>query len=74
MRERTRLDNQISGVRALETSLSDQIEMIAMAEEEGDSALVAEAEGALLGLKSEVSKRELESLLSGELDGNDAYL
>ena len=35
---------------------------------------MAEAEGALLALKTDVAKRELESLLSGELDGNDCYL
>ena len=74
MRERTRLDNQISGVRKLETDLSDQIELIAMAEAENDNDLVTEAESALLALKADVRVRELESLLSGELDGNDCYL
>src|SRR5690606_27562850 len=29
---------------------------------------------ALLAIKQDVARRELESLLSGELDGNDAYL
>lgn len=74
MRERTRLDGQISGVRKLETDLSDQIELIEMAEAENDNQLVAEAERALLLLKDDVRQRELESLLSGELDGNDCYL
>lgn len=74
MRERTRLDGQISGVRKLETDLSDQIELIEMAEAENDNDLVTEAEQALLALKNDVRQRELESLLSGELDGNDCYL
>lgn len=74
MRERTRLDSQIGGVRKLETTLSDNIDMIAMAEAEGDKAMVVEAENAILGLKDDVKKREIESLLSGEVDGNDAYL
>ena len=74
MRERTRLDGQISGVRKLETDLSDQIELIEMAEAENDNSLVAEAEKVLLSLKDDVRARELESLLSGELDGNDCYL
>lgn len=74
MRERTRLDTQISGVRKLETDLNDQIELIEMAEAENDNQLVSEAEQALLALKDDVRKRELESLLSGELDGNDCYL
>ncbi|MGH8485149.1 MAG: PCRF domain-containing protein, partial [Pseudomonas sp.] len=74
MRERTRLDGQIAGVRKLESDLSDQIELIAMAEAENDNSLVAEAEKILLSLKVDVRQRELESLLSGELDGNDCYL
>lgn len=45
-----------------------------MAEAENDNALVAEAEQSLLSIKDDVAKRELESLLSGENDGNDAYL
>jgi len=48
--------------------------MIELAEAEGDAALVADAEAALARLKEEAGKRELESLLSGEADGNDAYL
>lgn len=48
--------------------------MIEMAEAENDNALVADAEQALLSIKDDVAKRELESLLSGETDGNDAYL
>ena len=48
--------------------------MIELAEAEGDTALVADAEAALARLKEEAGKRELESLLSGEADGNDAYL
>jgi peptide chain release factor 2 len=61
-------------VRALERTLGDQVELIEMGEAEGDNALVNDAEKTLLSLKSEVARRELESLLSGELDGNDAYL
>ena len=41
---------------------------------EGDAGIVAEAEKNLLKLKNEVTKRGLASLLSGELDANDAYL
>ena len=45
-----------------------------MAEAEGDESLVTEAEKNLNDIKTEVERRGLESLLSGELDGNDAYL
>ncbi len=74
MRERTRLETQITAVRAIETNLNDQLEMIELAEMEGDAGLVAEAEKSLYSIKQDVAKREMDSLLSGELDGNDAYL
>jgi peptide chain release factor 2 len=61
-------------VRAIEGNLADQIGMIELAEAEGDAALVGEAEQALLAIKADVARRELESLLSGEMDDSDAYL
>jgi len=61
-------------VRAIENDLNDQLGMIELAEAEGDEALVADAEKSLYALKDDVAKRGLASLLSGELDGNDAYL
>jgi peptide chain release factor 2 len=61
-------------VRGIETNLKDQIEMIELAEMEDDAALVREAEAALMAIKKDVAAREMESLLSGEMDGNDAYL
>ncbi|MDE1901247.1 MAG: peptide chain release factor 2, partial [Alphaproteobacteria bacterium] len=74
MRERTQLDTAIKGYRELENGLRDNIEMIGMAEAEGDAAMVAEAENAILAMKAVAAQRELESLLSGEADGNDCYL
>ncbi len=74
MRERTRLDTAIRGYRELENGMRDNVELISMAEDEGDTTLVTEAENALFGLKELAAQRELESLLSGEADGNDCYL
>jgi peptide chain release factor 2 len=74
MQERTRLDGQISTVREVETNLSDNLELIEMGEAEGDNDIVTEAEAALDAMKADVEKRQLESLLSGEADSNDAYL
>ena len=36
MKERTALDNQIGRIRSMEATLTDNIELIAMGEEEGD--------------------------------------
>lgn len=74
MQERTRLDAQIKSVLDIEQSLADNTELIELAEEEGDLDIAAEAEQALTALKVEVERRQLESLLSGEVDGNDAFL
>lgn len=74
MKERTALDGRINKIRAIDTALNDNIELIAMGEEEGDASIVEEAEKALQALRKETEKYQLESLLSGEADGNDAYL
>ena len=74
MRERTALSNQIEAVQSVMDALNDNVEMIAMAEEEGDDSLVIECEETLKNLQSQAAKMELESLLSGEADKNDAYL
>lgn len=74
MKERTRLDNQIQGVKDIEQTLEDSVGLIELGEEEGDEEVVKEAEATLEELKVQVERRQLESLLSGEADGNDAYL
>ena len=74
MRERNRLDTAISSYRKIAAELDDTLGLIELAEAEGDQEMVAEAEKQLDVLKLEVHKRELESLLSGEADGNDCYL
>jgi peptide chain release factor 2 len=74
MRERQQLENQIGAVDRIEKELSDQIELIELAEVEGDRTVIAEAEAALKKLYAEVERRQLESMLSGEADANDAYL
>ncbi len=74
MRERTHLERSVRGYQEIESGLNDNVEMIKMAEAEGDASLVTEAENALLALRASAAQRELESLLSGEADGNDCYL
>lgn len=74
MRERNMLQAQIDSVRDIEVTLQDNIDMIDLAEAEGDVAIVAESEAALVSLQKTAAQMELESLLSGEADTNDAYL
>ncbi|HEV2300173.1 MAG TPA: peptide chain release factor 2 [Stellaceae bacterium] len=74
LRERQRLERAIEGCRRIERELEEAVELIALGEAEGDKDIVGEAEEALTRLRAEAQKRELESLLSGEADGNDCYL
>ncbi|SIS36978.1 bacterial peptide chain release factor 2 (bRF-2) [Insolitispirillum peregrinum] len=74
MRERTQLDNAINGFRRLERELDDAITLVELGEVEGDEDTINEGLASLRALREEVAKRELESLLSGEADGNDCYV
>ena len=74
MRERTALSGQVEGVQRLEAEVRDAVELAELAEAEGDAAMVADAVATLKALAAEAKRREIESLLSGEADGNDAYL
>ncbi|MDE1930367.1 MAG: peptide chain release factor 2 [Alphaproteobacteria bacterium] len=74
MRERTRLEKGVGGYRRIEQELTDTLGLAEMAESEGDQAMLDEAQKTLARLRDDVHARELDSLLSGEADGNDAYL
>ncbi len=74
MRERTKLATQVEAVRSLERGLSDAVEFAEMADAEGDEASLEDARAQLKALKESAGRSELEALLSGEADGNDAYL
>jgi len=74
MQERTTLEDQLNALVRIEQELDDQLTLIELGETENDQAVIAEGEQALARLKAEVSRRELEALLSGEADANSAYL
>jgi peptide chain release factor 2 len=74
MRERQSLEEGISACTRLKSELDDAVGLIELAEEEGDEAVADEALESLRKLAKQAAKRELETLLSGEADANDAYL
>ncbi len=74
MRERQDLDKRITMIRDLEQAIADNTELIEMGESEGDQSIVTDAEKALFALKPKVAETEIETLLSGEADANDAFL
>ena len=74
MQERTALDDQLTSISRIERELDDQLTMIELGEAEKDPQTISGAEASLKRLRADVSRRELEALLSGEADPNDSYL
>jgi len=74
LRERNHLESVINGTLALEQRHKDNMELAALGEEEGDTAIVAEAEVDLAAIAEQLRRLELESLLSGEADANDCFI
>ena len=74
MRERTRLDTAISATRAIEREMTDTVELIEMADAEGDEEMATEGVASLAALADRADRDKVTALLSGEADGNDTYI
>ena len=74
MRERRRLDEAIGATRKIETELTDTVELIEMAEMEGDEALVDDGVKSLGELADRAEKDKVAALLAGEADANNSYV
>ena len=74
MRERRRLDEAIGATTAIERELADTVELMAMAESEGDQALVDDAVNSLANLAARAERDKVAALLAGEADANNTYV
>ncbi|MGA9601273.1 MAG: peptide chain release factor 2 [Methylocystis sp.] len=74
MRERSELEERLSSQKKLEGELDDAVTLVELGEAEGDEATEKEGVAALKALLAEAKRLQLETLLSGEADANDAYL
>jgi len=74
MRERNKLEKALSGYTRLETDFKDSVDLLELATGESDKAMIAEAEQALRDAAARAGALEMQSLFSGEADGNDCYL
>ncbi len=74
MRERNQIASQMDGVRKMEADVADAMELIELAEADNDASMVADALASLRAIAEEAKRREIESLLSGEADGNDCFI
>lgn len=74
MQERTSLENQITALTEIQAELDDNLELAEMAEAEGDDGSLDEVQAAMADLRARAATAELEALLSGEADGNNAFV
>ena len=74
MRERRRLEQAIGATRAIEQDLQDTVELIEMAESEGDDSLVDDGVRALAALADKAETDKVAALLAGEADANNTYV
>ncbi|MFZ5668024.1 MAG: peptide chain release factor 2 [Pseudomonadota bacterium] len=74
MRERQGLADRVTAVREIERDLADAVEYADLADAEGDEASLEDARAQLRAIRERAGRAELEALLSGEADGNDAYV
>ncbi len=74
MRERRRLEEAIGATQKIETELKDTVELIEMAELEGDESLVDDGVTALGELAERAERDKVAALLAGEADSNNSYI
>ncbi len=74
MRERRRLEEAVSATRAIESELSDTLELIEMAGAEGDEAMVNDGVVSLAELAERAERDKVAALLAGEADANNSYI
>ena len=74
MRERRRLDEAVGAANAIQKELDDTVELMDLAEAEGDEALVDDGVAALAALAERAERDKIAALLAGEADANDTYV
>jgi len=74
MQERRRLEESINAVRSIERERDDTVELMEMAELEGDDALVDDGVATLAALAERADTDKVKALLAGEADANDSYI
>lgn len=74
MSEKNTLEQNINIYQQQEKNLQDLYELCEMAESDNDENMLSEGMQQLEILRKETHHGELEALLSGEVDGNDAFL
>jgi len=74
LREISSLKSRIEPVSELEKRISDSVELLELARDEGDDSFVAEVDADLERLGREVDEQEINTLFSGPDDARDAIM
>jgi peptide chain release factor 2 len=74
MQERRRLEESINAVRSIERERDDTVELMEMAEGEGDESLVDDGVKSLAELAERADHDKVMALLAGEADANNSYV
>ncbi len=74
MQEKRRLEVQVGTYDGIQRRLEDAQALIELGDEAGDEASVKEGEAELKALVAEAKKLEIQCLLGGQMDGNNAFL
>ena len=74
LKQRESLHHSIQRIQNLEASLNNSLDILELAEQEGELDLVKEAEDTLNVLVHQAQRLQLETLLSGEADNNDCFI
>ena len=74
MGEKNNLEFNLGNFKRMDFALNDLTELAELAEADSDEEVIADIISQLTELQAEVKHGELEALLSGEVDANDAYL
>ena len=73
-RERARLAEIVDGFERLDAGLDDAETLLGMAEEESDTAIVAEVDAEVAALDEHLGVLEFRRMFSGEMDSSNAFL
>mgnify|MGYP001048253994 FL=1 len=74
MSEKNNLETGLGNFDTMQSSLNDYAELAEIADAENDEAVLDDVAVHLQELKANAKRGELEALLSGEVDANDAFL
>ncbi len=74
MRERTDIEERLGSLARFDRELEDAVTLVELGEEAEDPATEKEGVDALKALKLDAERRQIEALLSGEVDPNDTYI